>query len=892
MKQLLLILTFLLLTTSIFSQNYKQVKIFINDLEDIHSLELMGLEFDHPFINKDKSITVFLSDDDFNRLQLSSYNYEILIDDWFQYYDSLPVLTEAEKQNFILDSKVNYNVDEFGFGSMGGFYTWNEVILELDSMKMLYPNLVTTKQSLRNTIEGRPIYYVKISDNPDLTENEPRVLYTALHHAREPQSMMQMIYFMYYLLENYGTDPEATYLVDNRELYFIPVINPDGYEYNRTTNPSGGGMWRKNRRNNGSSYGVDLNRNYGPYTYWNAPNGGSSTTPSSDTYRGTAPFSEPETAAIRDFIAGKNIKNALNYHTYSNLLIYPYGALGHETPDSIIFREYAKDMTEFNGYTYGTDLQTVGYSTRGNSDDYMYDGDLLLNGGKIFAMTPEVGSTGFWPSQPEIFPLAIENLFPNIYYAWVAGAYVNLIDPGYNQQYFNPGDVVTMNSVFRNKGLSDGSNIEVELTSLSPYVMINNGSATFNSIPARDDATIATPFSFTILSTAPIDVEAKLLVTTTSDNIPMSFDTLSIILGTPVFVFKDSMENPLDNWTINITPSSSPHWEATTSTFYSSPTSYTDSKNGQYISNATVTMTLTNPLDLSSINNPRLSYWTKWDIEDNWDYGQVKISINNGSSWIPLQGQFTNPGTGSFQPPGQPVYDGVQSTWVKEDISLTGYTSSQVKIQFQLRTDGSVTRDGWYLDDIGIIYYGVVPVEFTSFNASIVDNKVQLNWVTASEMNNDGFEIERLNNGDWGKIGFVKGKGTTTEFTYYTFTDKTPAYGKSKYRLKQIDFDGSYSYSNGIDIIANIINEYSLDQNYPNPFNPSTIIHYAIPNEGKVTLRIFNLLGVEVAKLVDETQQAGKYQVEFQPGNLSSGVYFYTLKSGVFNQTRKMLFVK
>src|SRR5690606_22160109 len=150
--------------------------------------------------------------------------------------------------------------------------------------------------------QNRPIYMVKISDNPDLNEDEPRVLYTAMHHAREPQSMMTLIYFMYYLLENYNSDPSVKYLVDNRELYFIPIVNPDGYEYNRQTSPGGGGMWRKNRRNNGSSYGVDLNRNYGPMAYWNAPGGGSSTSPSSDTYRGTAPFSEPEISSIKDFL--------------------------------------------------------------------------------------------------------------------------------------------------------------------------------------------------------------------------------------------------------------------------------------------------------------------------------------------------------------------------------------------------------------------------------------------------------------------------------------------------------------------------------------------------------------------------------------------------------------
>ena len=112
-------------------------------------------------------------------------------------------------------------------------------------MYNLFPTLISQKFSVGTTIEGRPIYMVKISDNPTVSENEPQVLYTALHHAREPESMEQMIFFMFYLLENYGTDPEATYLVNNREMYFIPVINPDGYQYNYSTNPGGGGMWRK-----------------------------------------------------------------------------------------------------------------------------------------------------------------------------------------------------------------------------------------------------------------------------------------------------------------------------------------------------------------------------------------------------------------------------------------------------------------------------------------------------------------------------------------------------------------------------------------------------------------------------------------------------------------------
>ncbi len=257
---LLLAFTFSILVNA---QNYKQVKIYIQSLQDITELQNAGLEFDHPNITKDKAVIVFLDDNDFQKLQMTNFSYEVQIDDWFEYYSRQPKLTETEKSSIIRNSKDNFGVEGFGFGSMGGFYTLAEAIAQLDSMKFQYPNLITTKVSIGNTIENRPIYMVKISDNPDVDETEPEILYTSLHHAREPQSMMQMIYFMYYLLENYNTNSSVQYIVNNRELYFIPVFNPDGYEYNRTTNPTGGGMWRKNRRNNSGSYGVDLNRNYG-----------------------------------------------------------------------------------------------------------------------------------------------------------------------------------------------------------------------------------------------------------------------------------------------------------------------------------------------------------------------------------------------------------------------------------------------------------------------------------------------------------------------------------------------------------------------------------------------------------------------------------------------------
>jgi len=895
MKYFLSLLLAITFSITLNAQNYKQVKIYIQSLQDVEELQNAGLEFDHSNVTKDNAIIVLIDDDDFQKLQMTNFSYEVQIDDWFDYYSKQPKLTESEKASFIQQSKDNYGVEGFGFGSMGGFYTLAEVISKIDSMRLLYPNLITTKVSIGNSVESRPIYMVKISDNADIDENEPELLYTALHHAREPQSMMQMIYFMYYLLENYNTNPSVQYIVNNREMYFIPVLNPDGYEYNRTTNPGGGGMWRKNRKNNGSSYGVDLNRNYGPTAYWNAPNGGSSTDPSSDTYRGTAPFSEPETTNLKNFLTTRYFKNALNYHTYSNLLIYPYGALEQETPDSAIFREFARDMTAYNGYTYGTDQQTVGYSTRGNSDDYFYDGDTVLNHGKIFAMTPEVGSTGFWPSQPEIFPLAIENVLPNLYYAYVAGDYVSAINPYFSQQFFNPGDNVDLViPQLKNKGLSDASNISLSLSSDNPLVTITSGPVNVGNISARTTVNNNQNLSFTIGSTMPADVNVKMLLTISTSGTPMFTDTLSFITGTPIMVFADTTNDPLLLWNITSTPAL-PKWEATNLSFHSSPTSFTDSKTGNYSSNATVTMSLKNAIDLSANEHPRLSFWTKFDIESGWDYGQVEVSTNNGASFVPLTGSYTTLGSGSFQPNGEPLYDGIQTNWVNEIMDLTNYNTSQVKLKFELKTDGSMVQDGWFVDDISVVVYGIVPVELSSFNAIAQEDNVMLSWITSTETNNMGFDIEKReikSNSSWQKLGFVNGNGTTTEKSSYSYIDKNPFDGKSYYRLKQIDFDGSSKIYNAVEVDFETVKEYSLSQNYPNPFNPSTEIIYTLAKSGNITLKVYNLLGSEVATLVNGFMESGKHSAKFNAKDYTSGVYFYTIKADNFTSTRKMMLMK
>ena len=194
---------------------------------------------------------------------------------------------------------------------------------------------------------------------------------------------------------------------------------------------------------------------------------------------------------------------------------------------------------------------------------------------------------------------------------------------------------------------------------------------------------------------------------------------------------------------------------------------------------------------------------------------------------------------------------------------------------------------------VASIDFALVPVELTSFVAVIADDNVQLNWTTATEINNQGFEIQRrTGNEEFEKIGFVPGYGTTTEIQAYSYVDSKVASDNYTYRLKQMDFDGSFEYSSEVAVDVTIPLEFALEQNYPNPFNPGTVIKYSIPENGFVTLDVYNLLGEKVASLVNGVQEAGRYEIGFDASSYTSGIYVYSLKSGSFNSVKKMLLIK
>ncbi len=288
--------------------------------------------------------------------------------------------------------------------NLGQYHTYAETESTLTALAAAYP-AIAQKSVAGLSLEGRNLSVLKISDNVTVDEDEPEVLYMGNHHARELMSVEIPLRFAEYLLQNYGIDSDVTTYVDTREIFVLPMVNPDGHVYvelNHGGSPNG--WWRKNRRDNGNgTFGVDLNRNYD--FAWGYDNIGSSPSTGSEVYRGSAPFSEPETQVIRDFTGAHTFTAWFSYHSYGEVLLYPWGYIYANTPDNEVFAALGDSLTAENGYVAGNPLSGAIYITNGGSDDWGYGEQVTKN--KVFAFTPEVNSAlqgGFGPPESEIQP--------------------------------------------------------------------------------------------------------------------------------------------------------------------------------------------------------------------------------------------------------------------------------------------------------------------------------------------------------------------------------------------------------------------------------------------------------------------------------------------------------
>jgi photosystem II stability/assembly factor-like uncharacterized protein len=297
--------------------------------------------------------------------------------------------------------------------------------------------------------------------------------------------------------------------------------------------------------------------------------------------------------------------------------------------------------------------------------------------------------------------------------------------------------------------------------------------------------------------------------------------------------------------------------------------------------------------------NPGVAWATKWGggggLLKSTDYGDtwtLQSTFNGYNMWgvhaQPTDGNVVIAGCYSCGSTWRTKNSG--QTWTQINISSSNYQISIVDsmTQFAAQSGGFYKLESEYF----------VPVELASFNASVANEEIILNWVTASELNNQGFEVERsFDNENYSKIGFVPGFGTTTEVKSYNFTVPDAPAGIQYYRLKQIDFDGSYTYYGSIEVDGPVPSDFALYQNHPNPFNPSTKISFSLPVEANVKIKLFNMLGQAMGEIVNSNFQPGTHNVDFIAEGLSSGAYIYSIEvlgmNGMsFSSTKKMLLMK
>jgi hypothetical protein len=866
MKQLFTLILLAIFTLPVFSNpnpKYSRVKVFASTPEHYKTLMELGVALEskerkpgHYFIGE-------FSENEVNLIQESGIESEILIDDLTAFYvkrnEGIDIqLLNREMKTAKRDFNGIVTPANFSLGTFGGYHNYAELLEELDEMRTLFPNLISVKApvGLTSTIEGRPVYWVRISNNPDVNQEKTKVLYTALTHAREPAGLQQMLFQMWYILENYATNAEIQALVNNLEIYFIPCVNPDGYLYNQSTNPNGGGMWRKNRRNNGNgTMGVDLNRNFG--YMWGIDNQGSSPNGSSETYRGTQGFSEPESQIVKQFCESREISLALNNHTYSDVLIYPFGYSNILSPDSTVFVEYAKRMTAMNNYQYGTCYQTLGYTANGGSDDWFYGEQTTKN--KILAFTPEAGkaSDGFWPAANKIEEICSGHTEMNLYIMRFALPYAEIIDMS---------DKTISSSEF---------DFSFMLKSLG---RVNNAAFTVSVEPISTNIlSVSQPVSVTGMGL--LDVQLGSIIINMKSNVMQGdevvfavhvnnglftkTDTITKFYGIYQMAINDNCESMI-KW-------NSTTWNVTTTHFVSPTKSITDSPSGQYASNANTTITYSQPIDLTDAVYAYIEFQARWDIESGYDYVQLQVSENN-TQWTALGGIYTKPGN-QYQAQGQPVWDGTRS-WVQEEILLGEYTGKTIYLRFRLVSDGSVTGDGFYFDDFKL--YAMVaqtaptmtlPARF-EFDQNSTLNVNFTDYIAASSL--EGMSLAWEGNSN---VGIVNNQWVLS----FSGVD-TQWYGE-----ETVTF--TLNYGSG-QIQNEVVVEVRQINGLDNAANQQAYV-YCLPGSGKLlvytggnymgqTIELYSVMG---QKLNTESIQSDI--VIFDASALTSGVYIIRISNGI-----------
>jgi len=718
------------------------------------------------------------------------------------------------------------------------------VTVEIDDMENFYAS--------RNTARGYGDF---------LTFDETETFIDALHASypnivSEPIGINVVTNYMTWLTSNYGIDPEATFLVDNREIWFIPCVNPDGYVYNEQTDPNGGGMWRKNRRNNdGSScYGVDPNRNYG--YQWGTS--GISFDPCNDIYCGTEAFSEPEIAGYRDFVEAHDFTTNITFHSVAAAVLVPWSytsAFYPPEPDNTLFHDIGDMLAMYSGYDVGTCYETINYTCSGTTCDWMYG----VHG--IWSLCIEVGGSGFWPQQSEIAGLTAENLWPQKYISRIAGAYLALesthMSGGNGDQEPDAGETLNMTVNVENQGIvADAENVQVTLVTDDPYVDLLDAQTTLGTIEA---GTIAQntfdEFTFSVDAGTPDGHGLIMKLIIEGDGLYME-EQLSWMVGEPTVLFADDMESGTGNWV-----DSDGTWGLTTASSHSPSTSYTDSPGGSYGNYVDSWIELANPIDFSAATAADLSFWHRVSTEEDYDFCYVEVSDDNGATWNQVG----------------PKYHGNSYGFQKIELSLNDYVGTAgFKLRFRFVSDTYVTDDGWYIDDVTI---SGPPTGNTRPTVPVLNDPPEGGTVAVSTPVLTVNNSSDVDPGDVLTYGFrvyddalctslvastsgvTEGSGTTSWTVGTTLADGTyywRTYADDGTERSQLMETGSFVVeSTGV---GETVGRLALYPASPNPFGGSAKISFAMPARGHAELSVYSVDGRLVRTLV--SGEAGPGQVD------------------------------
>ncbi len=727
---------------------YSRILLNTTDKTVFKQLAQNDIYIDHMARAKNGYVVVF-NNKELAQIKALNIPYEVLIDDLEAHHQKR---IAEEMKDPALQKAMKTSSPGFGYGSHAGYYTPTEMVAKLDEISMTYPTIAANKVNIGTTYEGRSIYMLKISDNPNTDESatEPAVYYDAMHHAREPLSMMTTMYYMFWLVDNYGSDPEATHIVNNRELFFVPIVNVDGYEYNISTNPNGGGFWRKNRRpdlGGSGCVGTDPNRNYG--ADWGGP--GASTNPCSDTYRGTGAFSEPCTQAVRDLLLSINPVMAFSNHSYSEIYLESdWNAASAEQ----YYAEYSLDICEEHDFGYEQGAALL-YAVSGATTEY-------LNSLGAISYTPEIGSN-FWEPISQIIPYVEKHLPAFIYIAHVAGDYPDIKQvTANNGNDLLPGQNYNIEVELFNKGRTTAANnINVQVVSQSANVTILNGTTNFSSVAARQTAwSSGSPISMAVSSSATDGDIVEIELSVTANGVEYESETQRWVVGAQNILFAEDGSNGLGGF--NQSGNSVVNWDTVHVTKRSGNECITDSPLQAAENNSTTYLTMAAPVNLTNTVNPTLEYWIAWGVSnfnffsysDQYD-DHIRIEMReNGGSWNAISTDDTQSINGG------PRYV-LNHAWAKQIVDLSPYIGSAVEFRFVMDSSFDSQPDGVFIDDFRIVDYS----NSSALPVAVIDNNTTIEIcegesVTVSHSSTNYSTVQ------WTSSDGASSNNNTTTFTY------------------------------------------------------------------------------------------------------------------------------